>query len=52
LVQTTVEYLLEDQLRNHTDGVEEVNHHSSSQIHLDIPYSEVGELQVPVIGVA
>jgi hypothetical protein len=29
LVQMMVEYLLEDQLHNHTDGDEEVNMHSS-----------------------
>jgi hypothetical protein len=46
LVQTVVEYLLEDQLRNHMDGIEEVNLHSS-QIHLDTPCSRLKEPQVP-----
>jgi hypothetical protein len=33
-----VEYIPRDQLRNHTDGVEEANLDSFFQTHLDIPY--------------
>jgi hypothetical protein len=41
-----VEYLPEDHLHNYTDGIEEINQHSSFQIHLNIPYSGLEELQV------
>jgi hypothetical protein len=42
-----VEYLPENQLRNHMNGVKKVNLHSSSQIHLDIPCSGLEDSQVP-----
>jgi hypothetical protein len=38
-----VEYLPKDQLHNHMDVVEEINLHSSSQIHLDILCSGLEE---------
>jgi hypothetical protein len=43
LVQTVVEYLSEDQLHNHMDGVEEAYHHSSFQTHLNTPCSGLEE---------
>jgi hypothetical protein len=42
-----VGYLPEDQLCNYTDGVENVNPHSSFQIHLDTPCSRLEEFEVP-----
>jgi hypothetical protein len=39
-------YLIEDQLCNHTDGVEEAYLHSSFQIYLNIPSNGLEEPQV------
>jgi hypothetical protein len=42
-----VVYFPEDQLRNHTDGVEEASLYFFSQIYLDTPCSRLEEPQVP-----
>jgi hypothetical protein len=44
-----VGYLPEDQLRNHTDGVEKAYQHSSFQTHLDTPCNRVGRASGPLI---
>ena len=42
-----VEYIPKNQLRNHTDGVEESYLHSSFQIHLNTSCSRLEERQIP-----